>query len=108
MAPRVKFGRVLSQWHNGWLKPTCCAWPIAPPGVAATSSLEVSPGDSAAASARAANRVIAWQGSFAEGAMIRKPPQTPRARREDLGLGADSEGVQAGWVDHSLFSPKKK
>src|SRR5437588_307824 len=103
MEPRAKSGRVLIQWHNGWLKPTCCAWLIAPPAAAATSNSEVSLEDLAQASARAVERVIAWRESLAAAGTIRKPRAIPCARRRGRVLGAGSGVVPAGLVARFHF-----
>src|SRR4051812_15127337 len=103
MEPCVKSGRVLTQWHNGWLKPTCCAWLIAPPAAAATSNPEVSPEDLAQASARAVERVIAWRESLAAAGTIRKGPAIPCGQRQGLVLGAGSGVVPAGLVGRFHF-----
>src|SRR5438876_12371884 len=103
MEPRVRSGRVLIQWHNGWLKPTCCAWPIVPRGAAATSNSEAIPEDLAQALPRAAERVIGWRGSFVAVGTIRKARAIPCARRRGLVLGVDSGVVPVGSVARFHF-----
>src|SRR5947209_2744581 len=108
MERRARSGRVLTQWHNDWLKPTCCAWLISPPAAAATSNSEVIPEDLGQGLARAAERVIGWRESFAAAGMIRKARAIPCARRRGRVLGADSGVVPAGLVARFPFWPKKK
>src|SRR2546421_3087601 len=98
MERRVKSVRVLTQWHNGWPKPTCCAWLIAPPAAAATSNSEVIPEDLAQVWPRAAERVIGWRESFGAAGTIQKAQAIPCARRRGRVLGAGSGVVPAGLV----------